>query len=254
MTGAGGSGPIVGRERERTTLLEALRAGRSVLVQGARGIGKTAVVREVGSCWEARREGRLLLYAGDCSTRRALLRGQLESLFEALGSLRAEGLPTLKSPQALRRFVESARRQELNAVLYRNLAGRPTIRLLDHPDARGARLEGYVENLLLDSTPVVLVIDDPGRLGRAERLLFAFDVLELSPLPPREMRRLAEIWLPEGSTETRRELVAHCGGNPGRLRALARLAHKEKYWLHGRLNFNLLHLDLKIAEIAQGAR
>jgi hypothetical protein len=254
MTEAGGINAIVGREKERATLLEALRAGRSVLIHGVRGLGKTTVVRQVASSWDARREGRLLLYAGDCSTRRALARGLVESLFEALGSLRAEGLPTLRSPQALRRFLESARRQELSAVLYRNLAGRPTIRVLDHLDARGARLENYVENLLFDATPVVLVAGDSGRLGRVERLLFAFDLVELSPLPRSEMQRLAEMWLPESSTETRRELVGHCGGNPGRLYALARLARKEKYWFQGRLNFNLLNLDLKIAEIAEGAR
>jgi predicted AAA+ superfamily ATPase len=82
--------------RERTTLLEALRAGRSVLVHGARGVGKTSVVPEVASSWDVRQEGRLLLYAGDCSTRRALVRGLVENLFEALGALRTEGLPTIK--------------------------------------------------------------------------------------------------------------------------------------------------------------
>lgn len=254
VTGAAGTGAIVGRERERAAFVEALRAGHSVRIHGPRGIGKTALVRDVASSWDAKREGRLLLYAPDCSTRRSLLRGLVESLFGVLGSLRAEGLPALRSPHALRRFVQSARRQELNAVLHRSLAGRPAIRVLDHPDARGARLESYVENLVFDSEPVVLIAVQPSALGRVERLFFAFELLELAPLPRSEMQRLADIWLPEGSAEGRAELARHSGGNPGRLHHLARLARKEKYWLRGRLNFDLLELDLKIAEIAEGVR
>jgi hypothetical protein len=246
--------PIIGRERERRALAEALRGGRSVWVHGARGVGKSALVRAVAASWDPKRENAILLYAADCSTRKALLRGLLESLFGTLGFIRPPSSSVIRSPDALRRFVTTARRRQLNDALHRTLAGRPTIRALDHLDARGARLETHVENLLFESTPVVLVTVDQAELGPVDRLLFAFESLEVPALSRAEAEALAALWLPTAPCGAWRELVRHASGNPGRLHELALLARKEKYWLDGRLNFLRLDFDSKIAAIARGAR
>jgi len=248
------SSRIVGRERERRELIDALRGGRSVWVHGPPGIGKSSLLLAIAASWDSREEGCMLLYAADCATRRTLLRSVLESLLEVRGSIRGPGSRTIRTPEALRRFVSSARRRELAAAVHETVGGRPTIRVLDHLNAHGARLETYVENLLFESTPVVLVTANRAELGPLERLLFAVEPFEVPPLPRAQAHELIRRWLPEAPLEAHSDLVRHASGNPGRLHGLARLARKEKYWRGKRLNLRLLELDSNIAAIARGDR
>lgn len=253
MTADVGAGPgLVGRDHERERLVCALRAGRSVIVCGPPGIGKTALVRDVANRWDHVREGRLLLYAGDGSTRRRLLRCQAESLFLAVGRLdlppRAGSAAWIGSDRELRRFLAVATLPVLRCALAAALRARAWGTIVDHPNARGARLETYVANLL-GEVPVVLVAEKPERLGRAANLLFAFDSIELGPLARCATEELAALWLPAADRDARRDLARESGGNPRRLRTLARLAKDESYWRDGRLALRLLAMDAKIEEV-----
>jgi hypothetical protein len=246
---------LVGREAEVRHLLEALAAGRSVFLSGPPGIGKTAVAQAAASRWEAARTGRQLLYLADCSTRKQLLRCQAAALIVSLGGAAPQSVPervgAFHVPESLGSGLRTARVRELRDFLRAAEPDPPAALILDHIDARGARLDTFVENALANR-PLVLVAECEQDLRGASSRLFDFERLELSPLASADTERLAALWLPGIEPSERRLLARLAAGNPGRLQRLVRLAREPRCRPGGNLSASLLRLELRLEEALAG--
>lgn len=256
---------LVGRARLVDALLDHMRQGRSVLLVGAAGTGKTAILRAVMDRAEQSCDRRVPIYCKQASTLKTLLRAVAEQLL-LQGAARSTA--QVMGPSSFGTRHQAVTPHTLSTLSIRKLrrlvvprlrSGRYVF-LLDHVGpVRGAYadfLDSLVENF---SVPIVAAVRslEPAETGRLWWVGWKFEKVEIPELGPGEARQLIERCLERaGATLLDRDdfvrgLLRITKGNPCTIVRLCEMARAPRYRVGGRTDLRLLWLDLKMRDVQQ---
>jgi hypothetical protein len=253
----------------RTAELERLRGllgqGKSILLTGPSGIGKTAVLEELrrqGS--PGRRE--LVVSAGNVDPAE-WLRAVVQALLchQDLPSLRQRlYLPATPKREEVRAQVKGKSAGALRAILFETQAG---AKLAFALDPLGFLSRPFYE-LLRDfhrATGIPLVL--AGRSPHMEEIGYATkfalpreQCLGLGPLPATLAEGLFDATVsawprqPNNLKAFRSHVLDYAAGNPGTLLGLLRLAQEETYWAGDTVKAHLLTVDFNLLDRAASRR
>jgi len=218
-----------GRDAELKLVREHLRAGKNLVVFGAEGIGKTALVVE------AVRDRPDALYCADTTT----LKTACESLLAQLGLAVAE--------------ADNVQRKR--AVL-RALRRRRSVVVFDHVGRVSPKLLSLLENLHESHTLIVVTRSLAWKdIGHLKMILYDFYTLELTSLSEPDVGQLVRAQIKQLSltvpnlAEFEHDLWWLSHGNPGCIVALCQQAKHGHYVFGRRLDTHLLDLDRRIREL-----
>jgi hypothetical protein len=256
---------LVGRIGIVHTVLAHIRQGRSALLLGPAGIGKTTILHAVMHAARQIPSGRWPLYCEYASTLRVTLLALARQLSiresavqPGLGEqeLRMNCAPRDAASHILGR-LSIARLRRL--VAPRLLSGRYVV-LLDHIGrVRGAHAT-FLEELAEDwRVPLIVAARslNPVETGRMWWVGWNFQKIVVPELSPGDARQLiarlldrAAVSLPE-QEDFVRELSRFARGNPGVITRACDLVGTNRYHVGGRTDLRLLWLDLKIHDLTQ---
>jgi hypothetical protein len=219
--------PFIGREKEIARLRELHKQRRHVLILGAEGIGKSALVEHLRESFDLR----------VCPTSE-----RLSEICESLEhSLDAETshLELVKRKNRLLKMLKETKR----AVVF------------DGASWTTPKLGTFIENVSM-CVPVWLCVrsEHPWDVGRIWPLLVRFEHIELKPFHPKETQKLVEAAVRENSVSEKTLgivdwLHRRAAGNPKILcELLTEIAHGH-YDLSNPHSLRLLTLDRRIHEI-----
>jgi hypothetical protein len=219
--------PFVGRRKE-VALLERLHAqGKHVLILGAEGMGKTALVAHLHEA--------LGYHICPVSERLAEI---CDSLERELGLERVE-LPLVRRKNRLLKMLAGTKR----AVVF------------DGVTWTTPRVSAFIENVS-ERVPVWICArsEHPWDIGHVWPLLVRFEKIEIRPLPPAETRALiaAAIRLglvPPDAADASERLHHLSHGNPGTLCELIAGLATGHYNPHKKFDLRLLDLDRRIEQL-----
>lgn len=220
--------PFIGREKELERLHKLHAAGKNVLLLGAEGIGKSALVAQL--C------GPLHLWI---CPRSEHLKDICESLEHEM-ELQADDLLLVKRK---------------NRILDRlKVIPKPTI-VFDNASWTTPKLSSFIENVSMVA-PVWLCArsEHPWDIGRVWPLLVRFEHVELKPFHPNETQRLVAAAVqagivPETTAEIADWLHRHASGRPGIMRSFLEEIADGQYDLASTHGLRMLELDHRIHEI-----
>ncbi|HUI06819.1 MAG TPA: ATP-binding protein [Verrucomicrobiae bacterium] len=220
---------LFGRDRELRTVREHLCAGRNLVVFGAEGVGKTALVTE------ASRSQPNVLYCADTAT----LKTACESLLAQLN------LAVSKADNIVRK-----------RTILKATAGTNRSFVFDHVGRVGPKLASLLDNIH-ESHPMIVVTRSLAwsDMGHLKMILWDFDKLELAPLAHdatlqvlRAQIKQLKLRVPAPERfET--EVLRITGHNLHILRELCQQAKRGHYIFGRHVDTRLLNLDRRIKEL-----
>jgi energy-coupling factor transporter ATP-binding protein EcfA2 len=235
--------PFIGRLRETDEVKAAILAGKSVLVVGRTGIGKTALMRDVARRLEGQEKP--LVWVPKDTTKQSF-----RALAKALHELHGLALPediipkqTLTRAQRqgflpwadLQRVLWRLPTDGLQAILTDTLRAHPTVVFLESLEVPPSQADFY--RGLMDVAQVCAGMDSTNFRTRIKKLLWRFHHrIDLGPLPLEDCRAIAEHLL-EGapvrfaSDRVRERFIQAaaqgCGGVPEALQGIIEKAIAE---------------------------
>ena len=248
---------LVGRERIVGLLIEHLQAGRSVLLTGEAGMGKTAILR---AAWAQRTQQIRMLYCPQASTVKAILKSLAEELCESStnGSTGKERICPFSAETGTRFLSSRLSVRELRQFVLSALRSRPHALLLDHVGwVRGAYSLFLEELVDCVHVPIVATVRslDSNDNGRLWWIGWTFQNIVLRALSAREARKVIEDTLDRNGVSLPdreqfiTELVRLAKGNPRMIVRICNMAHSVRYQISGRTDLRLLHLDLRLRDL-----
>jgi len=221
---------LYGRRRVVSDLAEPLIAGRTVLLYGPIGSGKSALLEMLASKMKKQRRP-----CGFCRSTR--------SLSDITAALLA-AYPAVKS--------EGRTQRQLRSDLVYAVEARPGALLLDHLGDVGTQFKGYLRAMRGTGLGVLLAADaevarDHDQL-RAMHL--AYLEVEVPPLPSRCLHRILDevqetAPLPFTLTDTdRSKLIRMARGRPGWVIGAGRILSDRHYWRDGRVQLGSLCAEI----------
>jgi len=227
------STPLFGRKKLLDELEDSLWHGKTLLLLGPLGIGKSRILEELAVRLQNR--GRPCGFAHHTRS--------LGDVTAALWSAYPDSDDTWKTQRQLRSRLGLA------------VEERPGALLLDHVTKAGTATRGYLRSLRGTGLGVALAADvENDRDNAAARALNLTHVeITVPPLPGTAMAKILDVCLSRKSTPyflepgDRRRVLRLAKGNPGRLLMLADLLTDDRYWRSGRVLTNSLNaaaLDL----------
>jgi predicted ATPase len=220
---------LIGRDREPAVVREHLRTGRNLVVFGAEGVGKTALVSE------ALRDAPNALYCADTSTlKRAgeLLLSQLNLTVPEAGNIVRK-----------------------HAIL-KATAGKNCCFVFDHVGWVGPKLLSFLEKVRESHSMIVVTRSIAwSEMGHLRMILWDFDQIELAPLSQEATRQVLRARMKElklRAPDPQRfeaDVLRITGHNLHVLTELCQQAVSGKYIFGKRLSTQLLNLDRRIKEL-----
>ncbi len=253
--------PFLDRVTELGRLRRLLRARKSVLLTGAAGAGKSALLAELQRQPEAGGP-KLVLTNGEGDPADRLRQATL-SLLQDHGSAKLSAWLGLAKEASLREARAALERKSAAAVRAKltEALGEGTYALVLDP--AGFLSRSFYE-LLRDmnratETPLVVSARSAHMedIGHATKFAWPREQrLELGPLPPAEAERLWEIettgWpqQPANQEVFRTHVLTYAAGNPGTILGLLRLARRKEYWAGDQIKAHLLTVDFNVRGVA----
>lgn len=257
-----GAETLVGRRRVVEAVLAHIRQGRSTVLLGAAGVGKTAILQAIAQHLARVGGPRRPLYCSQART----LKVALQSIALTLLAQGAMGEPARPSGASLasfrwpvtRRAVGAWSLPKLRRQVVRWLSDSPHVVLLDHIGIVRGSFADMIEELSEDSaTPVVIAArsvasEDTGRLWWAT---WNFQRVAVPALSAGEARQFIEdmlgrtgVSLPDRAGFIK-QAVRLTHGNPGLLVRLCTMAQTSICHGGGRTNVPLLLLDAEMHDL-----
>lgn len=230
---------LVGRDREVDELLKALRSGRNVLIVGAAGAGKSALLNEVRRqvATDTRYPPTVSVAGGSAASSLIEIGRQLHQIVglsmprDALGPRqlnRHARQGFLFWEDIARPFARLTAAKKAEAI---TAAASKTKVLLLFDTLEVPPVQAAIYKDLLDTSALAIAcMDSANRRERIKRLLWQFPLtVELQRLPLLECERIIHLWLEQepiafSSERVRKTFIRHAaresGGNPSALRAM----------------------------------
>jgi len=266
---------LVGRDVERARLRQAIEERRSLLIWGAAGIGKTALMAKVSSQLP-QDVARATLCLSSIHGLRPLLRALLRELHKAGDAtlrqqLHAEGI----REGTFKAWLNSLGTSQLKGALYRSVEKGQYRIVLDHmPPLTHAFAKVVKELVQMRNTPVFLLARglSKSEIGHVTDLYWCDrQRMSLGPLPERAARDFLEWCIRRfslarlNSAGFREEMVRLSGRIPGTLVKMCALAAEPRYQHGSQIKTKLIHIDTlvngynslappKLTERARGGR
>jgi hypothetical protein len=252
---------LVGREMIVTSLLRLTRQGRSVLLIGAEGMGKTAILRAVADRARGSGRTRLPIYCGDASTLKQMLRSLAEELLAVEADRARSAGPARPPATSVRRPLSASLSiAALRRLVLPRLGTHAYAVLLDLPGAIRGRYADFLDHLTEDlSVPLVVAARSlaPDETGRLWWVGARFRLIEVPALTRAEAHQVAtrlldrsHVILPDREAFVG-ELVTAAKGNPRLITRICEMARAPRYQAHGRTDLRLILLDLKIHDFQE---
>ncbi len=232
---------VVGRDDVLASLEAELAEGRTILLHGPLGIGKTALLLELER--RARVEGR------PCGRSKETTR--LSDVTEALRRAYPDAGRQARTQRQLRGALRLAAERRRGSLL------------LDRLGDVGSAVKGYLRSLRGLGLGVVIAADveQPRDLARARARRLGYRELAIPPLHGRWMRRLLDEALagreaaPTIAGPDRKRLLELAAGRPGFIRFLVDRLADPRHRRAGRLMFELLgsEVSMEILRVYTGA-
>jgi hypothetical protein len=230
---------VIGREAILTSLGTLVEKGRTALLYGPVGIGKTVVLRELRRRVE--RQGYPCGFAPRTRT--------LHDLTAAL----AQAYPGVG--------VDAPDQRHLRSALGVAVEGRPGVLLLDHVGRLGTAARGFLRSLHGTGLGVIVAADVEHERDHTRVRALRLTHVEIA-LPPFGERAISELLgeylatrpLPHRlDPRDRGRLVDVTAGRPGWVAMLAARLPDRRYWAHGRVLAEVLRADVAAAVAEQYA-
>ena len=220
---------VVGRDKELVVLREHLHGRKNLVIFGAEGVGKTALVTE------ALRGMADVLYCSNTAT--------LKSACEAL--LAQLNLTVLEADNIVRK------RAILKATASRNCHV-----VFDHVGWVSPKVLSFLQNIH-ESHPMMIVTRSVAwsEMGHLRMILWDFDQIELAPLSQEATRRVLRARMKElqlrapDAEQFEAEVLRIAGHNLHVLMELCQQAASGKYVFGKHLSTQLLDLDRRIKQL-----
>jgi hypothetical protein len=220
---------LIGRSKELAVVREHLRAGKNLVVFGAIGVGKTALVSE------ARRDAPNALYCADTST----LKRACESLLSQLN------LTVLEADNIVRK----------RAIL-KATTGENCCFVFDQVGWVGPRLLSFLEKVRESHSMIVVTRSIAwSEMGHLRMILWDFDQVELAPLSHEATRQVLRARMKElqlrvpDPQQFEADVLRITGHNLHVLMELCQQAATGQYVFGKHLSTQLLNLDRRIKEL-----
>jgi AAA ATPase domain len=245
---------LVGRENEAADLRRGFHERQSLLLVGAAGSGKTALVSRV---LEELRNARCF-YLSAPSGLHGLLRMLVRKLYAAGDkTLRAQLRAERVSAQDFARWLRAQSSSRLKGALYRAVEAREYSIILDHaPALTAAEAKVLQELALMRSTPIYFLArpEDKRALALVSKIYWnpAWR-LRLGPLPPRAARELVEHAIRRHGLDRfelagfRPKILRLSGRLPGAIVEMCALAAEPRYRYGERIKTNVLYVNFRTA-------
>lgn len=213
--------------------LEALAcAGRTVLIYGPLGIGKSTILKELRS----------RISAIGCPCGFAIQTRTLRNVTEALA---------LAYPEVKKEFLTQ---QQIKGRLRSAVEREPGVLLLDHLLGVGNATKGYLRSLRGTGLGVVISADVEDRedLERVRTCHLAYQEMEIPPLSAKYLRRLLDkkifqLTMPNNLTKKDYlALLKISAGRPGWIILLTQRLTDPRYWTEGRVKLEVLRADVLV--------
>jgi hypothetical protein len=252
----------VDRERELRALGEAMRSGRSLLIWGEAGAGKTALVERAIESLQPQAARRFLRAA---ELRSAPTRGLRDLLEKLVAELRAARDPTLAAQlrsEGVRaggftKWLRAQSSSRLKGALYRAADAAKLAVVVHHAAAlTAAEAKVLTELVRMRGTPVYFITRRKD--GREAGLLAdvywdAASRLLLGPLPASAARELLETAIRRHRLERfelgdfRSQVLRLSGRLPGAILGMCALASEPRYRSGNRVKTRVAYVDFKTA-------
>jgi hypothetical protein len=222
---------LIGREQECRLLNELMRQRKNILILGAEGVGKSAMIDHVLVDGPVKN----VLY----SKRSTSLKETLVNMVEfAIGS------KNLKQKNIL----------NLKKICYELLEARPDYAVLDHIVWVEPKLYGFLTYLKEIKITFIIVTrtQDKKNIGHLWMGLYDFEKLEIKNLNQPQSGQLIDYYASslalkvDAGTDFKKEVFKISEGNPKIIKELCCLAQDEKYRAKGYIDVKLLDLDRRI--------
>ncbi len=221
---------LIGRDKEKAEIVDAVSNMKNLFVFGPGGVGKTFIIKNVLEV----ADGMGCLYSENCSTIKTSLAGFLKSDYD----------PTFLSCQNI---------LSLRKLFYKKVHKKRPYLVFDHIGRVGPKFFSYLENLL-DEHPVLIMArgSDSGEIGDLSMLLFSFDKLQVRNLNRNRTYELITHFIDnfglviDHVDRFRKEVFRLSCGNPSSIREICQYAKKAEYKIGDEIKLSLLNLDRKI--------
>ncbi len=222
--------PLIGRQAERKRILGAFENRGSLLITGARGLGKTRLIE---SSLEIANPERPFVYISFTPKLRDLL-GSLGGKLWAEQDLRTQTSIHLKG------------------LLWRAFEEHPCTIVIDGIERASPPVYRFLQRIYFTrGAGIIASARSRETLGSLDRLFWdPREILELKPLKHAESRRLFDLAMEENPAggidleEVRDRILDAAAGVPGAILTMCRMASEPRYRAGSRVKINLMRIDL----------
>jgi energy-coupling factor transporter ATP-binding protein EcfA2 len=250
--------PFLNRAAELKRLQRLFREGKSFLVHGPAGIGKSALLAEANRLDD--HKDRTLLFTPGNLGRAPWLRETIVLLATRPGHMcRSMKWPKLRGnagSEEIKAAVAKLSGPALQALLFDAFTKKPFTLILDPLEFMSRQLYELLRDVeRITQTPLVFVARSPHMeaIGNATRFYWPRDQhVALGPLLSDDAEKLFDLrialWekLPKNMHEFRQHILDYADGNPGTLLRLMEMAPSNTYWSGGAIKIHLLTVDSNI--------
>jgi hypothetical protein len=222
---------LIGKEQEWRLLNELMRQRKNILILGAEGVGKTAIVDHVLADGQIKN----VLHSKSSTTLKETLVNMIQS---------SQGSKDLEKKNIL----------SLKKICYQLLDQSPEYVVLDHVAWVEPRFYGFLAYVKAQKIPSIIVTRkaDKKNVGHLWMGLYDFEKLEIKNLDEAKTGQLIDYYGKSfdlklhAAADFKKKVFAISKGNPKIINELCCLAHDEKYRAKGYTDVKLMDLDRRI--------
>jgi hypothetical protein len=251
------------REQEFETITKAITAGKSLIIYGDAGCGKTALLQKVRAHFETGPADLKVLYVSPTRNLHLALR---EMAMQVLRSTRPHPeigqvirLMGDDTERSIRRYVEGSSSTVCRRIVLREVAQSPVAIIFDHTGFLSHTFCEFAKRLMMEFNLSLVFagrschMEDVGCIskslcGPGERLLIKNLSEENVDLLVEHCMR--KNWLrPSSVSDFKAELIELSHGNAGRIVKMCEMASLEKYRFGREIKLRLIHIDSQLGEL-----